>query len=119
MSLRLRAPASTANIGPGFDCAAAALDLWNELELEQDGGDPDLGHLGVQAFSRLAATDGWSFSFTDAIPRERGLGSSASIAPRGRARARRSSSRWRPAGCTSSIWRRASGSTARRASGRS
>jgi len=79
VSLRLRAPASTANIGPGFDCAAAALDLWNELELEQDGGDPDLGHLGVQAFSRLAATDGWTFSFTDAIPRERGLGSSASI----------------------------------------
>ena len=79
MSLRLRAPASTANIGPGFDCAAAALDLWNELELEQDGGDPDLGYLCVQAFSRLAATDGWSFSFTDAIPRERGLGSSAAV----------------------------------------
>jgi len=27
----VRAPASTANLGPGFDCAAAALDLWNEL----------------------------------------------------------------------------------------
>jgi homoserine kinase len=26
-----RAPASTANLGPGFDCAAAALDLCNEL----------------------------------------------------------------------------------------
>ena len=72
MTLRLRAPASTANIGPGFDCAAAALDLWNELTLEQgDGADPE--HLGVQAFARLAATDGWSFSFTDRIPRERGL----------------------------------------------
>jgi homoserine kinase len=79
VSLRLRAPASTANIGPGFDCAAAALDLWNELELEQDGAEPDADHLGVQAFARLAATDGWSFSFTDRIPRERGLGSSASI----------------------------------------
>jgi len=79
VTLRLRAPASTANIGPGFDCAAAALDLWNELELDQDGSEPDLGHLGVQAFARLAATDGWSFSFTDRIPRERGLGSRASI----------------------------------------
>jgi homoserine kinase len=79
VSLRLRAPASTANIGPGFDAAAAALDLWNELELEQDGGDPDLDHLGVQAFAQLAPASGWSFAFTDRIPRERGLGSSASI----------------------------------------
>jgi homoserine kinase len=79
VSLRLRAPASTANIGPGFDAAAAALDLWNELELEQDGGDPDLDHLGVQAFAQVAPAGGWSFSFTDRIPRERGLGSSASI----------------------------------------
>ena len=30
----VRAPASTANLGPSFDCAAAALDLWNELTLE-------------------------------------------------------------------------------------
>jgi len=78
VTLRLRAPASTANLGPGFDCAAAALDLWNELELEK-GDDADPDHLGVQAFSRLASPDGWSFSFTDRIPRERGLGSSASI----------------------------------------
>src|SRR5579859_992462 len=33
MSTRFRAPATTANIGPGFDVAGAALDLWNELEL--------------------------------------------------------------------------------------
>jgi homoserine kinase len=30
---RFRAPATTANLGPGFDVAGAALDLWNELEL--------------------------------------------------------------------------------------
>ena len=34
----VRAPATTANLGPGFDCAAAALDLWNELRVED--GDP-------------------------------------------------------------------------------
>ncbi|MBA3428792.1 MAG: homoserine kinase, partial [Actinobacteria bacterium] len=33
MRIRVRAPATTANLGPGFDCAAAALDLWNELEV--------------------------------------------------------------------------------------
>ena len=27
-------PATTANLGPGFDCLGMALDLWNELEVE-------------------------------------------------------------------------------------
>jgi homoserine kinase len=77
--VRVRAPASTANLGPGFDCAAVALDLWNELELSEgdDGADPE--HLGVRAFSLLASPAGWQFAFTTQIPRERGLGSSASI----------------------------------------
>ena len=37
MTLRVRAPATTANVGPGFDCAGVALDLWNELEVERRG----------------------------------------------------------------------------------
>jgi homoserine kinase len=78
MRLRVRAPATTANLGPGFDVAAAALELWNELEVTDAGaGTPHADHLAVQAFERLAPTDGLSFSFTDRIPRERGLGSSA------------------------------------------
>ena len=77
MRLRVRAPATTANLGPGFDVAAAALELWNEVEITAAGPEADPGHLAVQAFRRLAATDGLSFSFTDRIPRERGLGSSA------------------------------------------
>jgi homoserine kinase len=76
--VRVRAPASTANIGPGFDTAGAALDLWNELVVSE-GGEPDRAHLGVQAFSLLADPDGLAFDFTVRIPRERGLGSSASI----------------------------------------
>ena len=77
--LKIRAPASTANVGPGFDCAAIALDLWNELEVSSGGGDADLEHLGVRAFARVAPVDGWSFRWTSRIPRERGLGSSASV----------------------------------------
>jgi homoserine kinase len=77
--VRARAPASTANIGPGFDCAAAALDLWNELEVTEGAGEADLDHLGVRAFARLAPVDGLTFTFLDRIPRERGLGSSASV----------------------------------------
>jgi homoserine kinase len=79
MTIHVRAPATTANIGPGFDCAAAALDLWNELEVEDGNGEADESHLGVQAFARLAPTAGKSFRFTDRIPRERGLGSSAAV----------------------------------------
>lgn len=77
--LRVRAPATTANIGPGFDCAGAALELWNELEIRPGNGPVDAQHLGVRAFELLAPAAGWSFEFTDNIPQARGLGSSASI----------------------------------------
>ena len=74
--IHVRAPATTANLGAGFDCAGAALDLWNELELVESGeAEPD--HLAVRAFARLASPDGFGFSFTERIPRARGLGSSA------------------------------------------
>jgi len=78
LPVRVRAPATTANLGPGFDCAAAALDLWNELVVSE-GGDPDPGHLGIRAFGLLGDPSGLRFEFTSGIPRERGLGSSASI----------------------------------------
>lgn len=77
--IRVRAPATTANIGPGFDCAGAALDLWNELELRNGGGPVDRNHLGVRAFELLVPADGWSFRFVDRIPQARGLGSSAAV----------------------------------------
>ncbi len=78
MSLRVRAPASTANLGPGFDCAAVALDLWNEVEVAA-GNDrpPDPEHIGIRAFGLVASPEGLSFEWTDRIPRARGLGSSA------------------------------------------
>ena len=86
--IRARAPASTANIGPGFDCAGAALELWNELEIAPGSGvvvvgegasevPADASHLGLQAFASLAPLDGYRFTFSNGIPLERGLGSSA------------------------------------------
>ncbi len=33
----VRVPATTANLGPGFDALGLALDLWNETEFSQDG----------------------------------------------------------------------------------
>jgi homoserine kinase len=78
-TIRVRAPATTANLGPGFDCAAAALDLWNELEVRDADEEPDLDHLGVRAFGRLADVERWSFRWSDRIPRRSGLGSSAAV----------------------------------------
>jgi homoserine kinase len=78
-TIRVRAPATTANLGPGFDCAAAALDLWNELEVREGDAEPDLDHLGVRAFGRVADVERWSFRWSDRIPRRSGLGSSAAV----------------------------------------
>ena len=79
MTIHVRAPATTANLGPGFDVAGAALDLWNELVVAEPNGALDESHLGVRAFARYATPAEWSFTFTDRIPRERGLGSSAAV----------------------------------------
>lgn len=33
----IRVPATTANLGPGFDCLGLALDLWNDVEVQAAG----------------------------------------------------------------------------------
>ncbi|MFQ5426196.1 MAG: homoserine kinase [Gaiellales bacterium] len=87
-SIRVRAPASTANLGPAFDCAGAALELWNEVEVSEGDGvvidgegagelPTDGTHLGLRAFTLLAPVAGRRFAFTNEIPLARGLGSSA------------------------------------------
>jgi homoserine kinase len=89
VTLLLSAPATTANVGSGFDCVAVALDLRNELELEPGDGSVDIegegagelprdaSHLALRAFALLADPREWSFRFVNRIPLERGLGSSA------------------------------------------
>lgn len=90
LPVRVRAPATTANLGPGFDCAGAALELWNELEISEAGSlevaiegegaaelPDDATHLALRAFSELAPADRLRFEFVNRIPLERGLGSSA------------------------------------------
>src|SRR5574341_2064139 len=37
MRFTVRAPASSANLGPGFDALGLALDLWNEIDVDTDG----------------------------------------------------------------------------------
>ena len=33
--LKIRVPATSANLGPGFDCLGLALDIWNEVSFEE------------------------------------------------------------------------------------
>jgi homoserine kinase len=79
MTIHVRAPATTANIGAGFDVAGAALSLWNEVVVTDEPSDVDESHLGVRAFSIYASPSGRTFEWTSRIPRERGLGSSAAV----------------------------------------
>ena len=32
--IKVKSPATTANLGPGFDCLGMAVDIWNFLEVE-------------------------------------------------------------------------------------
>ena len=83
----VRVPASTANIGPGFDVMAAALALHLELEVVETGqfavvsglpGVPrDRDNLVVRAFERLHPADDFEFRIASQIPMSGGLGSSA------------------------------------------
>lgn len=84
--VRVRVPASSANLGPGFDVMAAALALHLDLEvqpadafeLETDLPVPrDAGNLLVRSFATLRPADGHFFRVRSDIPLSGGLGSSA------------------------------------------
>ena len=47
-SILIRVPATTANLGPGFDALGLALDLWNEAEFSLPEGQAGDGELMVE-----------------------------------------------------------------------
>ena len=83
----VRVPASSANLGPGYDVMAAAVAMHLELEVEEAGEfsfDPGgmavptgRDNLIVRAFESLHTADGIAFRLRSDIPLARGLGSSA------------------------------------------
>lgn len=88
----VRAPASSANLGPGYDCLAAALQLHLELEVAETGEfavetdldvPRDRSNLAVRAFERLHPADDFTFRISSPIPTSGGLGSSAAAAVAG------------------------------------
>jgi homoserine kinase len=86
LTVSVRVPASSANLGPGFDVLAAALGLWMELEVEETGRFEvrtdlsiarDRRNLAVRGFATLWPVDGVRFTIRSDIPLSGGLGTSA------------------------------------------
>jgi len=98
MRVRVRVPASSANLGPGFDCLGLALDLWNEttlrvegrglnFEIEGEGAETIIrseDNLIIQAMRHLYQKAGQPFprglhlTCINRVPLGSGLGSSSS-----------------------------------------
>lgn len=90
--MRARAPASSANLGPGFDTLAVALDLHVEVEVEPadrlsvrargEGAElaTDASNLAARVAMGVVGHDRLSIIVSSAIPVGRGLGSSAALA---------------------------------------
>jgi homoserine kinase len=90
--VRARVPASTSNIGPGFDVLGLALSLYTEVEIAPadalsitatgDGAalsaDPD--HLAARVVRAVLGHDRVEITIRSEIPIGRGLGSSAALA---------------------------------------
>jgi homoserine kinase len=90
--MRARAPASSANLGPGFDVLAVALDLHVEVQVraaprllvrsEGEGADlpSDETHLAARIAIPAVGHDRLEIVVKSTIPVGRGLGSSAALA---------------------------------------
>lgn len=95
-SVRVRVPATTANMGPGFDCLGMALSLYNEIEMSlspqdcliqvegEGAGDIPRDQRNIvwcaarRVFQEVGQeVPGLSIKLINGIPTSRGLGSSA------------------------------------------
>jgi len=87
--MRARVPATSANLGPGFDCLGLAVALYNTVVVEKTGKVPEVVPThdmvaGVAAvFFRDPRVDvdpfGFEWSISGDVPISRGLGSSVTL----------------------------------------
>ena len=81
----VRVPASTSNLGPGFDCLGVALRIYNSVTVTcgrlREQPHPQIVSEAASRFFKQARRRAFPFSFSivERIPRSRGLGSSATI----------------------------------------
>jgi homoserine kinase len=84
--LTVRAPATSANLGPGFDCLGLALDIWATVTVDTEAnprGGPSISRLVEQgvnaAFEGAGKAPRIAVEWDNGIALARGLGASASL----------------------------------------
>jgi homoserine kinase len=83
--ITVRVPASTSNLGPGFDCLGIALCIYNDVTVGHGASrqhlHPRIVSDAADRFFKQSSRRAYPFScsVTENIPRSRGLGSSATI----------------------------------------
>lgn len=79
----IRVPATTANLGPGYDCLGIALQIYNHVTVERGGEPPTNPMVSAVAekFFTGAGVEPFLFSWkiTGDVPRSRGMGSSVTV----------------------------------------
>ncbi len=79
----MRVPASTSNLGPGYDCLGLALRIYNDVTVRHGRGKnlPPMMREAGEAFFARARVKPFAFSCSVAgeIPASRGLGSSVTV----------------------------------------
>src|SRR5258708_25736159 len=88
MEVTVQVPASTTNLGPGFDCLGVALQLWNRTRVRRVNASsrssfrhPKMVDEAAQAFFSSSTVPPFEFdwSLQGDIPSARGLGSSVTL----------------------------------------
>ena len=83
--ITVRVPASTSNLGPGFDCLGIALRIYNDVTVVRGASrqhlHPRIVSDAADRFFKQSRRRAFPFScsVTENIPRSRGLGSSATL----------------------------------------
>jgi homoserine kinase len=81
--VRVKVPATTANIGPGFDCLGIALQIYNTVTVKKSPGGPADAFVSQAAeqFFRQSGAQPFEFQWkvTGSVPRSRGMGSSVTV----------------------------------------
>ena len=82
-TVRVRVPATTANIGPGFDCLGIALQIYNWITVSRDSSKDanPMAEAACAAFFRRTGQRPFSIrcDISGDVPRARGLGSSVTV----------------------------------------
>jgi homoserine kinase len=84
MAISVQVPASTTNLGPGFDCLGIALRLWNRVKIEVAPTEGPAPEMVTQAANLFFSHTGQPripirFSVEGDVPQARGLGSSVTL----------------------------------------